>query len=208
MECPLQSEPHRPLRLLSLPHFIMLSDTGRGSDHALSHVNRPFTSQSGCHFFPQKARGFLGFGLDVPHAVVQLLSNVWLCATPWTAARQASLSFTVSQSLPKLLSVELVVPSNPLILCCLLLLPSIFLSIRVLIPSPICPVLPYQSHQPGSEQLWTCLPSLQGPTSSWRLGYRLARCCILGSCHIVKFWWGVNEISYSFISYMLSACVG
>ena len=113
MECPLQSEPHRPLRLLSLPHFIMLSDTGRGSDHALSHVNRPFTSQSGCHFFPQKARGFLGFGLDVPHAVVQLLSNVWLFATPWTAARQASLSFTVSQSLPKLLSVELVVPSNP-----------------------------------------------------------------------------------------------
>ena len=116
-------------------------------------------------FFSQKACGFLGFGLDVPHSVVQLLINVF--ATPWTAACQASLSFTVSQSLPKLLSVELVVPSNPLILCCLLLLlPSIFLSIRVLIPSPICPVLPYQSHQPGSEQLWTCLPSLQGPTSS------------------------------------------
>ena len=72
--------------------------------------------------------------------------------TPWTTARQASLSFTISQSLLRLLSVELVVPSNHLILCCLLLLlPSIFLSIKVLIPSPICPVLSYWSNQPGSE---------------------------------------------------------
>ena len=53
-------------------------------------------------------------------------------ATPWTAARQASLSFTVSQSLLKLMSIELVMPSNCLILCHpLLLLPSIFPSIRV-----------------------------------------------------------------------------
>ena len=53
-------------------------------------------------------------------------------ATPWTAARQASLFNTNSQSLPKLLSIELVMPSNHLILCCpLLLLPSIFPSIRV-----------------------------------------------------------------------------
>ena len=52
--------------------------------------------------------------------------------TPWTAARQASLSFTISQSLLKLMSIELVMPSNHLILCCfLLLLPSIFPSIRV-----------------------------------------------------------------------------
>ena len=52
--------------------------------------------------------------------------------TPWTAAHQASLSFTISWSLLKLMSVELVMPSNPLILCCpLLLLPSIFPSIRV-----------------------------------------------------------------------------
>ena len=53
-------------------------------------------------------------------------------ATPWTAARQASLSVTNSRSLPKLMSIELVMPSNHLILCRLLLLPpSIFPSIRV-----------------------------------------------------------------------------
>ena len=64
--------------------------------------------------------------------VVQSLSHVRLFATPWTIARQASLSFTISQSLVKLMSIELVMPSNYLILCCpLLLLPSIFLSIRV-----------------------------------------------------------------------------
>ena len=64
--------------------------------------------------------------------VVQLLSRVRLFATPWTAARQASLSFTISRSLLKLMSVELVMPSNHLILCHpLLLLPSIFPRIRV-----------------------------------------------------------------------------
>ena len=64
--------------------------------------------------------------------VVQWLSHVWLVATPWTAALQASLSFTISWSLLKLLSIELVMPSNHLILCHpLFLLPSIFLSIRV-----------------------------------------------------------------------------
>ena len=50
---------------------------------------------------------------------------------PWTAARQASLSFTISGSFQKLMSIELVVPSNHLILCCPLLLPSVFPSIRV-----------------------------------------------------------------------------
>ena len=63
---------------------------------------------------------------------VQLLSRVQLVATPWTAAHQASLSITNSQSLLKLTSIELVMPSNHLILCrSLLLLPSIFPSIRV-----------------------------------------------------------------------------
>ena len=61
-----------------------------------------------------------------------MLSCVRLCATPWTAAPQASLFITNSQSLPKLLSTESVMPSNHLILCHpLLLLPSIFPSIRV-----------------------------------------------------------------------------
>ena len=63
---------------------------------------------------------------------VQLLSHVWLFATPWTAACQASPSITNSWSLLKLMSIELVMPSNHLILCCPLLFPlSIFLSIRV-----------------------------------------------------------------------------
>ena len=62
---------------------------------------------------------------------VQLLSRVWPFATPWTAACQASLSFSNSQSLLKLMSVELVMPSNHLILCHpLLLLPSIFPNIK------------------------------------------------------------------------------
>jgi len=63
---------------------------------------------------------------------VQLLSRVWLLATPWTAAHQASLFITNSQSLPKLMSIESVMPSNHLILCRPLLpLPSIFPSISV-----------------------------------------------------------------------------
>ena len=63
---------------------------------------------------------------------VQLLSSVRLFATPWTAACQASLSITNSQSLLRLMSIELVMPHNHLILCHpLLLLPLIFPSIRV-----------------------------------------------------------------------------
>ena len=65
-------------------------------------------------------------------ASVQLLSCVQLLATPWTAAQQDSLSITNSRSLPKLTSIESVMPSSHLILCCPLLLPpSIFPSIRV-----------------------------------------------------------------------------
>ena len=63
---------------------------------------------------------------------VQSLSRVLLFATPWTAARQASLSITNSWSLLKLMSIELVMPTNHLNLCLpLLLLPSIFPSISV-----------------------------------------------------------------------------
>ena len=63
---------------------------------------------------------------------VQSLSRVWLFATPWTAARQASLSITNSRSLLKHMSIVLVMPSSHLILCRpFLLLPSIFPSIRV-----------------------------------------------------------------------------
>ena len=63
---------------------------------------------------------------------VQSLGRVWLFATAWTAAHQAFLSFTISRSLLKLVSIESVMPSNHLILCHpLILLPSIFPSIRV-----------------------------------------------------------------------------
>ena len=63
---------------------------------------------------------------------IQSLSCDQLFATPWTAARQASLSNTNSWSLLKLMSIKLVMPSKHIILCCpLLLLPSVFPSIRV-----------------------------------------------------------------------------
>ena len=68
---------------------------------------------------------------ELHFVVVQLLSHVQLFVIPWTAALQAFLSFTISQSLLKFMSIESVMPSNHLILYCLLLLPSIFPSIRV-----------------------------------------------------------------------------
>ena len=64
-------------------------------------------------------------------SLVQSLSCIGLFATPWTVAHQASLSTTNSRSLLKLMSIELVMPSNHLILCLLLLLPSIYPGIRV-----------------------------------------------------------------------------
>ena len=64
--------------------------------------------------------------------LVQSPSRVRLFITPWTAGRQASLSLVISQSSPNFMSIESVMPSNHLILCCpLLLLPSVFPSIRV-----------------------------------------------------------------------------
>ena len=78
-------------------------------------------------------------GLPIHHQLNSLViykyhsvAQSWPLATPWTAACQTSLSFTISWSFLKLMSIELVMPSNHLILCCpLLLLPSIFPSIRV-----------------------------------------------------------------------------
>ena len=70
--------------------------------------------------------------MNIHPCSVQLLSCIQLFVTPWTAASQASLSITNSQSLLKFMSIESRMPSNHLILCCLLLLqPSIFPSIRV-----------------------------------------------------------------------------
>ena len=92
------------------------------------------------HFYrrPSKLYHFLHFPCNFQSwthswsSVVQSLSHVQFLVTPWTAAHQASLSFTISLSLLKLMSTESVMPSNHLILCCpLLLLPSVFPSISV-----------------------------------------------------------------------------
>ena len=96
--------------------------------------------------------------------VVQPLSHVWLLATAWTAAHQASLSLTISGSLPKFISIESVMPSNRLILCCpLLLLPF----------SPAkCPLL---SKFP---QVASCIPQLisqcskKGPVPTLHISYK------------------------------------
>ena len=69
--------------------------------------------------------------MSICSVAVQSLNHVQFFATPWTAAHQAFLSFTISRSLPKFMSIESVMLSNHLILCCPLLLPSIFISIRV-----------------------------------------------------------------------------
>ena len=84
--------------------------------------------------------------------VVQWLSPVQLFVTLWTAAHQTSLSFTISQSLLKLMSIESVMPSNHLILCCPLLLPSIFPSIRVF-SSELAFTSNVPSIEPGSPAL-------------------------------------------------------
>ena len=82
------------------------------------------------HHNSKVSRSFL-LKILILFSSVQSLSHVWLFATPWTAARQASLSITNTQSPPKPMSIVLVIPSNQVILCHPLLLPSIFPSIRV-----------------------------------------------------------------------------
>ena len=83
----------------------------------------------------------MGTYREDPFNSVQSLSHVWLSAAPWTAAHQASLSIINSQSLLKFMSIESVMPSNHLILCCsLLLLPSIFPSIRVVSNESVLPI--------------------------------------------------------------------
>ena len=88
--------------------------------------------ESSCYPTAFAAVSVQDFGHSSRCVVVQSLSCIQLFVTPWTAAHQASLSFTISQSLLKLMSIESLMPSNHLILCCpLLLLPSIFPNIRV-----------------------------------------------------------------------------
>ena len=96
-------------------------------------VVAPKPSRNGCDYMVVWTRN-RNYGLRTYQSVqsVQLLSRVQLFAIPWTAARQPFLSITNSRSLLKLMSIESVMPSNHLILCCpLLLLPPIPPSIRV-----------------------------------------------------------------------------
>ena len=93
------------------------------------------------------------------HCCIQFSS---LFATPWTAARQASLSITNSQSPPKSMSIESMMPSNHLILCCpLLFLPSIFPSIRVF------------SFSSESHQLFTSVSHIRWP-KDWSFSFNLS----------------------------------
>ena len=115
-----------------------------------------------------------GKGDSLRWGSVQSLSCVQLCETPWTAAHQASLSATNSQSLLKLMSISSVMPSNHLILCRpLLLLPSIFPSIRVFSSESALPIKwpkywsfsfnisPSDEHPDWSALGWTGWISLQ-----------------------------------------------
>ena len=96
---------------------------------------------------------------SVQFSSVQSLSHVQLFVTTWTAACQASLSITNSRNLLKLMSIELVMPSNHLILCCaLLLLPSILPSIRVF--SVLCIRWP---------RYWSFSFSISPSSEFWRL---------------------------------------
>ena len=115
MGSPLHSEP-TDLWLLSLPHFIMLSDTGQRKwprpvpCYQILHISIRMS------LFPRRHCGFLEFGLDVPHVVVELLIHVWLSVTLWTVAHQGPLSLIIPWSLLKLISIEPMMLSNHLIL--------------------------------------------------------------------------------------------
>ena len=99
----------------------------------LHELHSPLFLRNACWTLSSLRLCHSGPPLPIQFSSVESLSCVWLFATPWPAAHQASLSFTTSRSLLKLMSIESVMPSNHLILCRPLLLPpSIFPSIRVL----------------------------------------------------------------------------
>ena len=96
----------------------------------MGNTMQPLKSLYETAYFMEKCLGYISLKATV--VLVQLLSPVWLFTTPWTAAQRASLFFTISWSLLKLMSTESVIPSNRFILCHpLLFLPSIFPSNRI-----------------------------------------------------------------------------
>ena len=113
------------------PWFVMISSVGLPPD-PLHHTHGHHPNQYLVTFSWKERQITQNWDSILLSSSVQSLSCVWLFATPWTAARQASLSITNSQSLLRLTSIMLVMPPNHLIFChLLLLLPSIFPSIRV-----------------------------------------------------------------------------
>ena len=114
---------------------LWLARTAAKMSRAVSFfVNLPlWRTLSQCFVYRGKGKDFSSFFEFIQSvSSIQALGRVRLFATPWTAARQTSLSITNSPSLPKPVSILLVTPSSHLILCCLLLLlPSIFPRIRV-----------------------------------------------------------------------------
>ena len=135
--------PGNPASTSTLPHFFKHRPQGGQGREEQGYLWEGFSGQLGvpprpkwqpgdmhCHCWGQGTPGSLQGPLG--SVIVQTLSRVQLLVTPWTTVCQASLSFTISWSLLKLMSIESVMPSNHLILCCpLLLLPSVFPSIRV-----------------------------------------------------------------------------
>ena len=118
----------------------------------------------GCHFLLQC--------MKVKSEVAQPLSRVRLLVTPRTAAHQASLSITNSRSLLKLMSIELVMPSNHLILCCpLLLLPSIFPSIRIFSNESVLCI----GEGNGNPLQCSCLENPRDRGAWWAAVYGVAR---------------------------------
>ena len=108
------------------------------SSWSLSLASRAWTHHPLCLEHPLPLSNLPPQRLNLNFSSVQLLSRVRLFVTRWTAARQASLSITNAQSLLKLLSIESVMPSDHLILCRpLILLPSIYPSIRVFSNEPV-----------------------------------------------------------------------
>ena len=133
-----------------------------------------------------------------------VLSRVQLFATAWTAARQASLSFTISQSLLKLMSIESVISSNHLILCHpLLLLPSMFPSIRVFSNALSLRIRWNFSISPSNEYSglislkmdWLDLLAVQGTLKSL-LQHHSSKASVLGApTHICTSWTGGSPTS-------------
>ena len=128
--CYLHSFPLNSSKFKSLLKYNFLNELLKATIHTLERTG-PLHNTHKCVSLPLFLALFCHEYLTLV-SIQQSLSHVQLFATPWTVARQASLSITNSRSLPKLTSIELVMPFNHLILCHpLLLLPSILPSIRV-----------------------------------------------------------------------------